>query len=314
MDSIAQLNETDIPKTILPTAAAFQPLLEANRSQIINTPKKTFKYGATDRHQLDIYYPTTTGKRDKSPILFFVYGGGFRSGDRTNPNFDLIFGCLGSFFTQRGFIVVIADYRLIPNVVFPGPVEDIRDAMIWVLKNPERLTIPGSSTPDLDTIFVMGHSAGALITSSLFLLPDIWQSKNVQVKVAGIILASGVYHPKALDPNDQALADVVTLWGSLEEAISKTPCGLLASASPKTIQALPQIRILEGQREPSWLSVSSDDFTTLLKERTTNPVQKIVETGHNHVSLIWALGSGDLAGEKWAEDAIEWMWALVAQK
>jgi len=282
-------------------------LLEKNRSQITSVPKKTFKFGATDRHQLDIYYPTTTGKKDKSPILFFVYGGGFTSGDRTLPQSDLVYACLASFFAQRGFITVIADYRLVPNVTFPGPVEDIRDAIKWVLTNPEHLSIPNSSTPDLDTLFVMGHSAGAIFTSILFLLPEILASENFQTKVSGIILISGGYHLKALDPKDEIIDAIIKLWGSLEEANAKTSFNLLESASPATVQALPNMLLVEGQWEPKWVHISGDDFKTALQHRTNRSTRKIRATGHNHISLTLALGTGE--GEEWAEEAIEWMWA-----
>jgi len=309
MDVIAQLNETDIGKMVGPTTEALLPLLEKNRSKITSVPKRTFKFGATERHQLDVYYPTSAGKRDKSPILFFVYGGGFVTGDRALPQSDLIYACVATLFAQRGFIAVIADYRLVPNVIFPGPVEDIRDAIKWVLKHPEVLINPGSPPPDLDNLFIMGHSAGALCAATLFLLPEILADQDIQAKVSGVVLLSGLYHFKALSPKDDSefLNIVVTLWGSLEEVNAKSPCGLLESASPATVQALPNMLFVEGKWEPSWLLKGCEDFKHLLQQRTNRSVQEIAGSGHNHVSLVFALGTGQ--GEEWAEEAIEWMWA-----
>lgn len=303
------------------------PLLERRRAEITNIPKRTFKYGATDRHQvfyllvkqfliktdsqLDIYYPTATSlsrsKKNKSPILFFIYGGGFVTGDRTLPSNDLIHACVGSYFARNGFITVIPDYRLIPNVTFPAPVEDIRDAIKWVLSNPERLTISNATTvPDLDTLFMMGHSAGAFIIATLFLLPEMLASEKFQTKVSGIILVSGTYHFENVERGSEIFERAVKIWGSAEALGTNVPLALLEKASPTTLHALPETFMVVGEWEPERVSGSGDDFQKALQSLTNRTIQKLTGFGHNHVSLIWGLGTNE--GEAWAEQVVEWIW------
>jgi len=310
MEKIALINETEVAKMIEPTTRIVVPLLEHHRDKITSVPKRTFKYGATDRHQLDIYYPTTTSSRsktNKSPILFFIYGGGFTTGDRTLPSSDLIHACVGSYFTGKGFITIIPDYRLIPNVTFPAPVEDIRDAIKWILSNPEQLSISTATTvPDLDRLFIMGHSAGAFITATLFLLPEMLASENFQTKISGIILVSGTYHFENVERGSEVFERSLKIWGSAEALGTNAPLALLEKASPTTLHALPETFIVAGEWEPERVWRSGDDFQKVLQSLTNRTTKKLTGSGHNHVSLIWGLGTGE--GEAWAEQVVDWIW------
>ena len=73
-------------------------------------------YGDGPRKKLDVYAPKTPGGR--APVLFFIYGGGWNHGDRSDYQF------VGNAFASRGFVVVIADYRLYPDVKYPDFLED----------------------------------------------------------------------------------------------------------------------------------------------------------------------------------------------
>ncbi|KAG7447080.1 uncharacterized protein BT62DRAFT_893820, partial [Guyanagaster necrorhizus] len=112
------------------------PILETERASIEKTARETHQYGPTDRHAFDAPNP-----QPDTPILVFLYGGGFNTGARTLPApASIIYHNLGSF-TTRGFITVVPDYRLADSrVQFPGE----RDAMQWVMDN--------LSFPDSDTI------------------------------------------------------------------------------------------------------------------------------------------------------------------
>ena len=46
--------------------------------------------------------------------------------------------------SKRRILTVIPDYRLYPHVTFPGPVEDVRDAIAWFLVNASTVA---SATP-----------------------------------------------------------------------------------------------------------------------------------------------------------------------
>jgi acetyl esterase/lipase len=90
----------------------------------------------------------------------FYYGGGWEAGDKKDYKF------VGEALSSHGITVVIPDYRVYPDVVFPDFVDDAAAAVAWTDKNIARYN------GDQQQLFVAGHSAGAHIASLLVLNPD----------------------------------------------------------------------------------------------------------------------------------------------
>lgn len=111
-------------------------------------------YGNGARQQLDIYQPTVS--RNGIVVVFF-YGGGWSMGERAEYRF------VAQTLTQHGATVVIADYRLHPEVVFPAFMQDAAAAVAWAHRN---IAQYGG---DPKKIYLVGHSAGAHIVSLLAL-------------------------------------------------------------------------------------------------------------------------------------------------
>jgi acetyl esterase/lipase len=97
---------------------------------------------------LDIWKPETAAV-DKLPVIVFWYGGGWAKGDRTSYAFA------GRALAREGFVVVVPDYRKVPQVRFPAFLDDGIEALKWVRDN------IGEMGGDPDKVVVMGHSAGA---------------------------------------------------------------------------------------------------------------------------------------------------------
>ena len=110
-------------------------------------------YGVLERQSLDIYVPRDVS--GPSPLVVFFYGGGWRDGSKKDYEF------VASSLTKAGYTVIIPDYRLFPNVVFPTFVEDGAAAVAWSLRN------AGKYGANSDAAFIMGHSAGAHIAGLL---------------------------------------------------------------------------------------------------------------------------------------------------
>jgi len=68
---------------------------------------------------------------------------------------------VGQAFASKGFTVVIADYRVYPEVHYPTFTEDAARALVWMHKHIKDY----GGNPD--NIFVAGHSAGAYIALML---------------------------------------------------------------------------------------------------------------------------------------------------
>jgi acetyl esterase/lipase len=124
------------------------------------SPKSGFEevravsYGSGDRDKLDIYRPQ--GARG-APVVVFFYGGNWDSGGR-----DMYF-FVASALARRGIVTVIPDYRLYPDVKFPGFVQDSARAVAWVKSH------AADYGGDPRRLFIMGHSAGAHIAAMLAL-------------------------------------------------------------------------------------------------------------------------------------------------
>lgn len=105
-------------------------------------------YGSHPRQRMDIYVPDG-GTKAPRPVVFFIYGGSWANGAKETYAF------VGEALSARGFVTVIADYRLVPEVRFPAFIEDGALALRFVRDNIARFGgAPGA-------LHLMGHSAGA---------------------------------------------------------------------------------------------------------------------------------------------------------
>ncbi|ODA66703.1 Carboxylesterase NlhH [Methyloligella halotolerans] len=136
--------------------------------------------GSPTRRSLDIYTPDGTGT---FPVIVFFYGGSWQSGEKE------IYRFAAASLARRGYVTVVSDYRLYPEVRYPAFLEDAAQAVAWVKGN--IATFGG----DAGRLFVMGHSAGAYIAAMVaidrrWLAPhDLVPSRDL----AGLIGLSGPY-------------------------------------------------------------------------------------------------------------------------
>jgi acetyl esterase/lipase len=103
------------------------------------------------RGKLDVYVPKDEAA--SHPVIVFIYGGAWNSGERG----DYLF--VAEALASRGFVVVIPDYRLYPEVRYPAFVEDVAAAFAWTRRE------IGRYRGDPGRVFLMGHSAGAHIAA-----------------------------------------------------------------------------------------------------------------------------------------------------
>lgn len=114
-------------------------------------------YGENARQRLDVYRPREAAPG--APVVVFFYGGRWQSGAKEQ------YRLLGDALTREGFVAVIPDYRLYPEVSSPGWVEDGARAIRWVRDSIVRFG------GDPGRIVVAGHSAGGYIAVLLALDP-----------------------------------------------------------------------------------------------------------------------------------------------
>lgn len=135
-------------------------------------------YGQDPRQRLDVYAPRfqPIGRR---PVVVFFYGGSWNSGSRSGYAF------VGRALAAQGFVVVIPDYRLVPQIRYPAFVEDGAAAVRWTRAHAAEFG------GDPAGLVLMGHSAGAYIAAMLA-VDDRWL-KNDRKAIKGFVGLAGPY-------------------------------------------------------------------------------------------------------------------------
>ncbi len=156
--------------------AVLNALAESNVSRVLTG----IAYGSDPRQQLDLYTPANA--RRPFPVVLFFFGGSWNSGNRADYRF------VGEALASRGIMVVIADYRLYPQVRYPEFLDDSALAAAWTVAN-----VPAHGG-DANRIYVMGHSAGAY-NAAMLALDSRWMARaGAPTKAfAGFIGLAGPY-------------------------------------------------------------------------------------------------------------------------
>ncbi|KZT07665.1 alpha/beta-hydrolase [Laetiporus sulphureus 93-53] len=282
------------------------PLLEANRAMIESIERTTHTYGATPAHQLDVYMPplpnniaASSASLIKPPILVFFYGGSFIHGSRSLPPLHLAYANVGAYFSSRGIVTVIPDYRLVPDAVYSEGSQDVHDALLWVHEH-----LCGQA--DTSRMFVLAHSAGGIHAATMLLTESMF-TPPLSESIRGVMLL-GV-------PFEIQNGKMAELWkvaqayyGSTQKIAKNQPLGLLRGAEAQHIGLIPPLRVALAGSEPRAISSASRNFAELYT-RKGGIVETVTLDGHDHLSPILALSSG--SGEEWGEDLVTWIWSVT---
>lgn len=190
------------------------------------------------RHQLDVYAPR---KAQARPIIVFWYGGGFEDGRKSNYRF------VGAALAKAGYVAVLPDYRLYPEVRFPEFLDDGAQALKWVADHAAEIG------GDPRRIYVAGHSAGAHIASMLAYDPARLERVGLpRDTIRGCIGLSGPY---VLNPNDATLNDIfrspytVADWQPIQRVQAGAPPALLIHGEADTVVEVGHARRMADKLE-----------------------------------------------------------------
>ncbi len=239
--------------------------------QILNTlaPERLaaegIPYGPDPRQRLDVYRPAGIGP---FPVMVFLYGGGWNNGAREMYRF------VGGTFAASGFVTVIPDYRLYPQVRYRGVLADCVGALAWTRANAVRFG--GSDAPPA----LIGHSAGAYNAAMLTL-------------DASLLAASG------LSPAED-LARMIGLAGPYDFLPLQTEeLRQIFGPGPATAATQP-ITYVDGRNPPMLLLAGTAD-TTVLPDNTTRlaarirkqggPVEDRLYNGVDHIEIVGAIAA-----------------------
>jgi acetyl esterase/lipase len=222
-------------------------------------------YGPEDRQVLDVY---TRGDVPSKGTVIFVHGGYWDEGSKNDYPF------LADSLTEQGFITVVVNYRLVPDVTFPKYVEDVALAVKWTTENIDQYG------GNVDNIFLMGHSAGAHIAALVAYDERYLQNVGLSNRdLRGFIGFAGPYDFLPVAPDDVRSTAAL---GAIETYPDTQPINFVDSTDP-----------------PAFLAVSPSDRTvdpnnTLRFAEKIREVGGIVEErsydGVDHVTILGALG------------------------
>lgn len=145
-------------------------------------------FGEHPRDRADVYKPLATsepaagGSASLKPLVVFIYGGSWRSGSRSTYQF------VGKALADLGYVTVIPDYRVYPEVQFPGFIDDNARALAWAAENAERWGA------DPKRIVLVSHSAGAYNAAMLLTDPRYLADVGIPAeRIVGFVGLAGPY-------------------------------------------------------------------------------------------------------------------------
>ncbi|SOC15386.1 arylformamidase [Stappia indica] len=150
------------------TLAAYTALSLAQRQE---TPAETVRYADDDMGGIDVFNGSADG-----PLIYFLHGGAWRSGDRSMYSF------LARNLERTGCPLAVPDYPKIQSVGLPAMVDRVAAALRALL----------AQRPDYARrgLVLAGHSSGAHLAACLATGAG---GADIAQRVSACLLVSGIY-------------------------------------------------------------------------------------------------------------------------
>ena len=239
----------------------------------------SIRYGADPRNMLDVYRPAANA--GQAPVIVFFFGGNWVSGKREDYAF------VGRALAARGFVVVVPDYRLYPQVRYPDFLVDSASAVAWTERE-----IAGYGG-DPGKVFVMGHSAGAY-NAAMLALDARWLRKQGMKPAAlrGWIGLAGPY-------------DFLPVQNRTTRPVFHAPDTPRDSQPVNHVSSLAPPALLIAANKDSLVDPARNTGGLASKLRAVNvPVREVYYDGVSHTTLVASLSSS-LRGLAPTLDAVE---------
>ncbi len=188
--------------------------------------------------RMDVYYNGFS--KEPTPLVINIHGGGWNHGDKESQR------GFSNFF-KNGFAVANVEYRLVDIAPAPAAVEDVRCALLYMIRHAEKYNI------DTQNIVLMGGSAGGHLALMAGLLNhnSLFDKGCVKVdapfRIAGIIDKYGITDltpaPKGIWNYSSVLKWLGTGKNSVKFAASVSPISYVDADSPPVF-------IVHGDADP----------------------------------------------------------------
>jgi acetyl esterase/lipase len=224
-------------------------------------------YGEHPRHTLDVYAPKhAPNAGGRHPVVVFFYGGSWQQGAKETYAF------VAAALARRGYLVMVPDYRVYPDVRYPAFLEDGARVVRFARDHAARYG------GDPDTLIVMGHSAGAYIAAMLAL--DGRWLQTVQLTpgdIAGLVGISGPYD--FLPLRDKTL---ITIFDGANQ-VATQPISYVTRGAPPSL-------LVSGTADTRVDPANADRLARRLRA-SGNEAEVIHYTGMGHTTIIGAFAA-----------------------
>ncbi|MGN6483477.1 MAG: alpha/beta hydrolase, partial [Thermomicrobiales bacterium] len=232
--------------------------------------------------RLDVFYPDTVKEGEQLPLLVWIHGGAWISGDKDNntPWYEII--------ASHGYTVISLNYALGPEVHYPAAVHELNDAFISIQENAVRFHA------DPDRIVIAGDSAGAQLTSQIAALvtnpayaSDLGITPSLRPdQLRGVMLNCGIYDMAAFvgenDPPARTTMEKLLVWGVGTTVWAYTG---ERGGDPTAMAQMSTIDHVTAAFPPTWISGGNGDPLT---EKQSKPMADRLESlGVPVTALFW---------------------------
>jgi len=230
----------------------------------LGNPKRV-SYGPTPVEALDIY----TTKKPNAPILVFIHGGAWRSGEAKNYAFP------AEMFVNAGANYVALDFASIDAAKGDLPVmaDQVRRAIAWTHKN------AASFGGDANRLYIGGHSSGGHLCG-VAMTTDWKKDFDVPADIIkGGLCMSGMYEMKPARLSKRS--SYIKFTDAMEEAMS----------SQRHIDKFrAPVICTYGSNETPEFQRQNRDFAAAVKA-AGKPVELIQAPDYNHFEMCESLGN-----------------------
>ncbi len=250
-------------------------LVSCSATRLLNTlvPESGFKvtqdiaFSAIPRDKLDVYRPAgSTPTTPLKPVVVFFYGGAWDSGDKGGYLFA------AEALTSRGYVAVVPDYRLYPEITFPAYMDDAALAVKWTFDN---IAQHGG---DPDKVFVMGHSAGAQLAALVAYDGKYLDRVGIDKRrIRGVVSLAG---PLDFLPLTEAKMEFIF---PLPVRAASQPINFVTGKEPPTL-------LLHGTADTRVGIHNSRNLATRIAERG-GMVETTYYPGMSHIGIVLALAA-----------------------
>ena len=131
-------------------------LFAAETPAVLAPTKADVPYAGTTelRQTLNVYAPASKPAKP-TPVIFWIHGGGWRGGEKTNVQLK------PKFFTDMGYVFVSTNHRYVSAVPMSEIFADVAKSLRWTHDHAAEFG------GDPNRIVIMGHSSGAQLAAYL---------------------------------------------------------------------------------------------------------------------------------------------------